>query len=214
MNEYLQASDIIDWQHPTILEKAQELAARCQSEEAIARACFEWVRDDIGHSCDYQTNPVTCRASDVLRHKTGFCYAKSHLLAALLRANGIPTGFCYQRLSIDDTGAPYSLHGFNAVCLPTHGWYRIDARGNRTGVDAQFTPPHERLAFSLQFPEEADFPAILPEPLNAVVAALHAQNTWDAMLHNLPDVSLEEAEKLGLQHPKRSATSFSVGNRT
>ncbi|MEO1209852.1 MAG: transglutaminase family protein [Cyanobacteria bacterium J06638_20] len=214
MNEYLQVSNVIDWQHPTILVKAEELAAGCQSEEAIARTCFEWVRDKIGHSCDYQANPVTCRASDVLHHKTGFCFAKSHLLAALLRANGIPAGFCYQRLSIDDNGAPYSLHGFNAVFLPIHGWYRIDPRGNRPGVNAQFTLPQERLAFSLQFPEEADFPAILPEPLDVVVSALHAQRTWEVMLNNLPDVSLDEAEALGLWHSTRSATSLSVSTYT
>lgn len=30
--------------------------------------------------CRWQ-NPVTCRASEVLVHGTGYCYAKSHLLA-------------------------------------------------------------------------------------------------------------------------------------
>ena len=37
--------------------------------------------------------------------------------------------------------SPYSLHGLNAVHLPDFGWYRIDARGNRTGIHAQFDPP-------------------------------------------------------------------------
>jgi transglutaminase-like putative cysteine protease len=35
------------------------------------------------------------------------------------------------------------------VYLKDYGWYRIDARGNKAGVDAQFTPPHEKLAFEL-----------------------------------------------------------------
>jgi transglutaminase-like putative cysteine protease len=118
MESYLQASEIIDWQHPTILELAKKIATEHQTVEAIAKASFEWVRDEISHSYDYQMNPVTCRASDVLEYKTGYCYAKSHLLAALLRANAIPAGFCYQRLSVNDDGEPYSLHGFNAVYLP------------------------------------------------------------------------------------------------
>ena len=59
--------------------------------------------------------------SSVLMHKTGYCYAKSHLLAALLRSNGLPAGLCYQRLSVDDDGAPYSLHGLNADFLKNHG---------------------------------------------------------------------------------------------
>ena len=198
MEAYLQSSEVIDWRHPAILELAQNIASDYEAPEAVAKACFEWVRDQVRHSYDHQMNPVTWRASDVLLYRTGYCYAKSHLLAALLRANDLPAGFCYQRLSIDEQGAPYSLHGFNAVYLLKVGWYRIDARGNREGVDAQFTPPQEKLAFRIQFPEEADFQTILPEPLPTVVEALKSLKTWQEMLHNLPDISLKEAENLGL----------------
>lgn len=196
MEEYLAVSEVIDWGHPEILALAQQLAMGRAGDVAIARAYFEWVRDEIRHSVDYQQNPVTCRASEVLRHRTGYCYAKSHLLAALLRANQIPAGFCYQRLSVNDTGAPYCLHGLNAVYLKEFGWYRIDPRGNRPGVDAQFTPPKEKLAFSLQSAAEADFPAILPEPLPQVVAALQIYPTWDSLLENLPDLSPAAAQPL------------------
>ncbi|WP_333416480.1 transglutaminase family protein [Microcoleus sp. MOSTC5] len=198
MEEYLKVSEVIDWQHPEIMEFAKQIASGYETPTAIAKACFEWVRDEIRHSYDYQMSPVTCRASDVLQHKTGYCYAKSHLLAALLRANEIPAGLCYQRLSIDDKGAPYSLHGFNAIHLPEVGWYRVDARGNKEGVNAQFTPPQEQLAFKIQFSEEADFPAIFSEPLQVVIEALQAQKTWDDMLRNLPDISLESAKSYGL----------------
>ncbi|WP_353839166.1 transglutaminase family protein, partial [Moorena sp. SIO4E2] len=190
--DYLQTTPIIDWQHPSVLELAKTIALEHQTSNAIAKACFEWVRDQICHSVDYKMNPVTCRASDVLKHKTGYCYAKSHLLAALLRANGIPAGFCYQRLSINDDGEPYSLHGLNAVYLAEFGWYRIDPRGNREGINAQFNPPKEQLAFSIRFPAEADFPNIFSEPLPIVIEALQACNTWDEMLGSLPDVLLEE----------------------
>ncbi len=198
MKTYLAATDIIDRDHPAILALAQKIASKHHTSKAIAQSCFEWVRDEIRHSYDYQMNPVTCRASDVLEYKTGYCFAKSHLLAALLRANNIPAGFCYQRLSIDDKGAPYTLHGFNAVYFPEVGWYRVDARGNRKDVNAQFTPPTEQLAFKIQFPEEADFQTILSEPLPVVVEALQNHSTWDELLLNLPDVSLESAHKYGL----------------
>ena len=100
--EYLRSSEIIDWQNPEIFELDHQLKSTHQTTEAIAQACFEWVRDKIYHSRDYEMNPVTCKASDVLKYKTGYCFAKSHLLAALLRANQIPAGLCYQRLSIDN----------------------------------------------------------------------------------------------------------------
>ena len=133
-------------------------------------------------------NPVTCKASEVLIKKTGYCYAKSHLLAALLRANGIPAGFCYQRLSLYDNGEPYTLHGLNAVYLPEIGWYRIDARGNKKGINAQFIPPKEQLAYGINFPEEVDCKKVFAEPLPIVVKALHTYKIWDELLSNLPDL--------------------------
>ena len=78
---------------------------------------------------DFRRLEVTCKASTCSQLER-LLLSKSHLLAALLRANGIPAGFCYQRLSIDDIGPPFSLHGFNAVWLQEYGWYRVDARGN------------------------------------------------------------------------------------
>src|ERR1700753_3210447 len=138
LDDYLRSTDVIDWSNPAVLRQAKALAVSGDAVET-AKSCFLFVRDAIKHSCDYRMNPVTCRASDVLRYGTGYCYAKSHLLAALLRANQLPAGFCYQRLSINDNGPPFSLHGFNAVSLPGFGWYRMDARGNKSGIDAQFS---------------------------------------------------------------------------
>jgi len=190
MQLYLQQSEIINWQHPAILAKAAELAAELPDKTEIARHCFEFVRDQIRHSWDYRQNPVTCRASDVLEQATGYCYAKSHLLAALLRANGIPAGLCYQRLSVGDNGPPFCLHGLNAVWLKGYGWYRIDARGNKPGVDAQFCPPMEQLAFRLQSTDEHDLPEIWAEPLPVAVQVLTKCATVEEVYKNLPDIEL------------------------
>jgi transglutaminase-like putative cysteine protease len=187
MEPFLKASDVIDWHHPSVRSKAMELAKDASTPLQVAKRSFEWVRDNIQHSSDYKRNPVTCAASEVLATGTGYCYAKSHLLAALLRANGIAAGFCYQRLSIGDHGAPYSLHGFNAIYLADFGWYRVDSRGNKPGVNAQFCPPEERLAFRLNSSEERDFREILPDPLPVVISALRAHTTWDELYRNLPD---------------------------
>ncbi len=187
MDAYLESSEHIDWKHPLLMAKAAELAAGCVSEEAIAKRCFEFVRDGIKHSWDYRQNPVTCKASDVLIHGTGYCYAKSHLLAALLRANHIPAGLCYQRLTVETIGPPYCLHGLNAVYLKQHGWYRIDARGNKPGVTADFCPPVEKLAFPLVDGREQDIPGIWAAPLPIVVQALTENATVESVYENLPD---------------------------
>jgi len=190
MQRYLSASTYIDFDTPDVRASARRLAEGRASEEEVARACFEFVRDEIRHSVDFKLNPVTCKASDVLRHGTGYCYAKSHLLAALLRANGIPAGLCYQRLSVGTEGAPYCLHGLNAVYLKDFGWYRIDARGTKPGVDARFEPPRERLAFPVRERQERMLPEIWAEPLPVVVETLARYDTWDQVLANLPDVEL------------------------
>lgn len=187
MKAYLQSTEVIDWDTPDIATLARNLSDNSISQVDVAKHCFEWVRDNIKHSWDYQLNPVTYTASDVLKSGTGFCYAKSHLLAALLRANRIPAGLCYQRLSVNDNGAPYCLHGLNAVFLPDTGWYRIDARGNKEGVNAQFKPPNEQLAFVLQDENEIDFEAVLAEPLPAVIDVLRQCKTVEDVYYNLPD---------------------------
>lgn len=190
MKEYLKSSTYIDWDTPEIKALAVHLASGLPTEEDIARRCFEWVRDTIKHSADYCLNPTTCKASEVLRHKTGFCYAKSHLLAALLRANTIPAGLCYQRLRVGDTGPPFCLHGLNAVYLKDYGWYRIDARGNKEGVNARFSPPNEQLAFPIKVQAEADFHEIWPEPLPVIITVLEKYQTYKDVLENLPDIEI------------------------
>ncbi len=188
LNTYLCSTTYIDWETPEILAQAQALSKGLLSSQSIAKQCFAFVRDEIKHSWDYKLNPVTCKASDVLKYGTGYCYAKSHLLAALLRANNIPAGLCYQRLTITNV-PPFCLHGLNAVFLDRFGWYRIDARGNKSGVDAKFCPPEERLAFPIVTEGEADLPEILAEPLDIVIQTLEQYKTYQDVAANLPDVN-------------------------
>ena len=185
-DDYLGHCEDIDAGNPDIVECARKLAGA--SMEETAKNCFEFVRDAILHTGDEQRNPVTCRASDVLSHGIGYCYAKSHLLCALLRANQIPSGMCYHRLSVDGDGPPFCLHGLNAVHLPGHGWVRIDARGNKPGVNAQFDPPREQLAFATEMKGECDLPEIWPKPHPAVAERLRRHDDWIELAEDLPDV--------------------------
>jgi transglutaminase-like putative cysteine protease len=197
MDPYLRATEVVDWTDTAVRDQASQLRVTGDP-VATARACFEFVRDHVQHSRDHERDPATWRASDVLKFGTGYCYAKSHLLAALLRANSIPAGFCYQRLSLDDHGPPYSLHGFNAVHLPDLGWYRVDARGNKPGVDARFAPPRPHLAFRLQTAGEFEFDNVLADPLDIVVSALRASTGWRDALGRLPDVAPDQFTSFGL----------------
>lgn len=190
MKAYIRATDIIDWERPDVRSAARALAHNASDSIEIARRCFEFVRDEVPHSWDHRINPVTLRASEALAHRTGFCYSKSHLLAALLRANGIPAGICYQRLEINGCPRPFALHALNAVHLDGFGWYRVDARGNRSDVDARFDPPNEWMAFFPTREGEMDLPEIWADPLPVVVETLARYRDIEEARVNLPDCEL------------------------
>jgi transglutaminase-like putative cysteine protease len=161
LSDYLAADAVVDHEHPAIRAQADALRAKDDDPVESAKAAFLFVRDEVEHVIDARDPRVTWRASDVLRERVGICYAKAHLLAALLRAQGIPAGFCYQELS--------ALHGLNAVYL--HGtWSRLDARGNRTGAGGEFSLGEEKLAWPVDFARgERDHPEIHPAPAPVVV---------------------------------------------
>ncbi|NOZ89792.1 MAG: transglutaminase family protein [Epsilonproteobacteria bacterium] len=188
MHQYLEATEIIDYHNKEVYTLAMQLSKDCKIDTQIARNCFEYVRDEIKHSGDIKADITTYRASDVLKYKTGWCYAKSHLLAGLLRANSIPTGFCYQRLScFEYKKDTYYLHGLNAIYLKDFGWYKVDARGNKQGVNAEFNPPYEQLAFELA-DNEYDLDGIWAKPLDVVIDALKKSGCYNEMIENFPDV--------------------------
>lgn len=166
LNDYLEADDVVDHRHPLIREAVYALRPETEDVVARARATFEFVRDEIEHVIDADDARVTWRASDVLRERVGICYAKAHLLAALLRAQGIPAGFCYQKFG--------ALHGLNAVFI--HGtWSRLDPRGNRTGADGQFDLEVEHLAWPIDpAAGDVDHPQIFAAPAPVVLDFLMA----------------------------------------
>ena len=191
MEQYLRRTEVMDYDHPEVGNLASGLADGVSDPTVIAKRSFEWVRDEIRHSGDFRVNQPTCAASEVLCHGVGWCFAKSHLLAALLRANGIPAGLCYQRFLLDTDTSRFALHGLNAVLLPEFGWYRIDPRGNKHGVNARFDPPNERLAWPETVEGEGHLREIWADPLPSVVAVLRDYDTWEAVQDHLPDIPAE-----------------------
>ncbi|WP_138419674.1 transglutaminase-like domain-containing protein [Aquibacillus sediminis] len=167
LEDYLLDLHEVNYSNSKLKEKAEELFSPTQTEVEKAKVAFEFVRDEISHSWDIQGQRVTCDASDVLAYQEGICYAKSNLLAALLRSQGIPTGFCYQRLMLFDTPEKgYCIHALNAVYFNSlNKWIRLDARGNKKGIDAQFSISEEKLAFTIQEKlDEKDYPTIYTKP--------------------------------------------------
>lgn len=173
LSDYLEADEVINWEHPSLLAFLAASGWRELPSVDRTRAVYEYVRDQVPHAWDVQSDVVTCRASDVLAQRVGICYAKSHLLAALLRGLEIPAGLCYQRLVLfEDPQDGFALHALNAAFLDGR-WVRLDSRGNKPGVDAQFSMDEERLAFPVR-PElgEVDERVVHARPLASTVAVL------------------------------------------
>ena len=85
MNEYLIETPSIDFMNFHIQEKAQELKYQSDDNLDYIQRSYLFVRDDIPHSWDIKTDVVSRTASEVLKNKTGICWTKTCLLAALLR---------------------------------------------------------------------------------------------------------------------------------
>lgn len=190
MREFLESTTYIDWKSDAIIQMASQLAKNKATEEDLVKSCFEFVRDEIRHSLDYKLNPVTCKASDVLRERTGFCFAKSHLLAALLRANNIPTALVYQKIAFGESKASFYLHGLNSVFLSNFGWYRLDPRGLKEGLNSSFVPPKEVLPFAPSYEGEAIFEKLWSEPSSGITALLESCESYLSVIENLPSVNL------------------------
>ncbi|MFD9373007.1 transglutaminase family protein [Streptomyces sp. NPDC060020] len=187
IHAYLASDEAVDHWHPLVQETAEALWSATGDAYSYAKAAFEFVRDEIPHSADSGDVRVSWRASDVLATRNGICFAKSHALAALLRAQGIPAALCYQRLTDDDGSHPV-VHGLVAVRLPGGTrWSRLDPRGNKPGVDAQFSLESERLAFPVR-PElgEIDYPEAYAAPHPAALGALQGSADRPELWTKLP----------------------------
>ena len=151
--EYLVETKTIDFGNPIIQEKVSELKVGTSSTIEYIERTYEFVRDEIPHSWDVKSAIVSRKASEVLENKTGICWTKSCLLASLLRANGIPSGISYQLLTRadDDDSEGYIIHALNTVYIEDQNkWIRLDARGNKENVHAEFSIEEEHLAFPVR----------------------------------------------------------------
>ncbi|WP_368896226.1 transglutaminase family protein [Priestia megaterium] len=170
--DYTQELPEVNFTHPLIQQKVREL------------------KSGLPHSWDIQSKIITKTASEALKEKEGICYSKCNLLAALLRAEGIPAGFCYQRLILGDTiDTGYCIHALNAVYIKSEDrWIRLDARGNKEGVQTDFSLKKEKLAFPANsIRGEIDYPVIYTKPHKKTMDVLSQyEDCLDMYLHYLP----------------------------
>jgi len=174
----LSATEYIDHLDPTIQTLAQSLARRSADEARYARDAFEWVRDEIPHTTTTGRQVVTAKASDVLAERTGICHAKANLLAALLRARGIPAGFGFQRVTVgEDASDGYCLHAL-AIAMLGGNLVPLDPR---PGIEFGSVGP---VSVDLS---ETNLPGLWNNPDQGTMDVLRTSSCLDDAMRNLPD---------------------------
>lgn len=196
ISDYLKCDEVIDFNDKAVSETACRLFSEAADETGFIRAAYEFVRDRISHSADINAQELTYTASQVLAAGHGICFAKSHLLAALLRCRGVPAGFCYQRILLCENSDKLVYHGLCGVYISeADRWIRLDPRGNKNGVNAQFSIETEQLAYPIR-PElgEKDVMTVYPVPDKVISEKLKRYNTRTELWGDLP-------EQLGYDSP-------------
>lgn len=193
---YLAPTEFIDFEDETVSSLAVELSQQSSDKVDYAKRAFEYVRDSVSHAYDVQLHVPAARASEVLRAGGSICWGKANLLAALLRAQGVPSGISYQILTQGETSeAGYMVHALNTAFIDGRGWIRLDARGNKEGIDAQFSLDCEKLAYDMRTEAgEIDFHNNLPDA-DPVLMALIGESD-DILQVSSDDVLLDFKKRM------------------
>lgn len=133
------------------------------------------------------------------------------MLSALLRCKSIPTGFCYQKISLNEGITPVLVyHGLNGVYMKElKKWIRLDARGNKNGVNAQFSIEEEQLAYAIcaEKGEEDDF-TVYPNPDIKILGKLKQNKTRTQLWNNLPtELGYRKIKEPGKENGKDEVSS-------
>ncbi len=135
MNEaYLKPTEFIDSDSPAVRDFAQKATAGAVTPREKAVKLYYAVRDGIYYD-PYRIDPSpdAYRASTILGKGYGYCVAKAVLLAAVLRAEGIPCKLHFadvrnhlttERLKAQMKTDTFYYHGYNDIFLDGR-WIKV-----------------------------------------------------------------------------------------
>jgi transglutaminase-like putative cysteine protease len=115
---YLKASPFVQSDHPKVIALAEQIVGQASNNAEKARRILDWVHQSID-KCATVSVP---NALDTLEIRAGDCNEHSMLLAALLRAAGIPAKVC---VGLVYTRERFYYHAWNELYLGT--WITADA---------------------------------------------------------------------------------------
>ncbi len=113
----------------------------------------------------------------------------------MLRCEGIPCGICFEHLTLsDDDLLGYCIHAYNAVFLDSK-WVRLDARGNKPGVYAQFSLDEPKLAYPPRPQYDEYFiDGIYAKPHMDTMIMLEKATCLQDIMDNIPEYVIEKPD--------------------
>lgn len=145
LHDYLQATELVQSDHPKIIELAKKLTKGVSTEFDAVLRIVSWVVDNV----KYVTPPPRYDALYTLEAGKGNCQNYSHLSAALLRAIGIPVRIVNgitlnQPFDIEWEKGTLTLkmgqgrHSWIEVWFPDLGWAPFDPQNTVLFVSNRF----------------------------------------------------------------------------
>jgi dihydrofolate reductase len=191
IDSYLSETEIFNFSNELVQQLVKTLKNDTKTEKEYIYECFTYVRNQIHHSADHLSKAVTAAASEVLEFGEGICYAKSHLLCALLRADNIPCGLSYQllRLVESDIDSPLIVHGIIAYYhSEKNSWILLDPRGNKHNYNEKIDTEANYFEFDVNINlNEKTIPYIFSDPDSNVLNALQCHTNAISLMENLPN---------------------------
>ncbi len=139
LEQYLEPTETIDSDHPTVIAKAAELA---EGEDDLFKVVFNlasWVEENIKYDLNTVTSTSSQKGSWVLQNKQGVCDEMTSLFVAMARSLGIParfvSGISYTTNEevVASVGSNWAGHGWAEIYFPNIGWVSFDVTFNQYG---------------------------------------------------------------------------------
>ena len=187
-DRFLEETEYVDWKDMLITRETSQTIIGCKTDEDKVKAVFEFVRDGITNAMNIDSVALPWTASTTVRAMVGTDDSKAMVFAAMVRALGIPAGFCYQRLTVvDDDSEGYYLHCYNAVYLDGK-WIKVDASGRLGARDATFCKIEPDLAFiPREVYGESNISGIFARPYEKSMDVLKSAERISDIIFGLPD---------------------------
>jgi len=123
LNEYLQPTDLVDFNTQIVKQKALELTENSVLESEKVKDIYHFVRDEIPYTFTHNLQ----KASDVLKEGVGQCNTKTTLTIALLRAINIPARYHCGSISknLFENTIPKWAYPLTPESIPGHCWAEV-----------------------------------------------------------------------------------------